>query len=41
VGVRYDGMAILRRKKLEPPSNVATGFAVHGDEGGMLWLRVE
>ena len=41
VGVGYDGMTIPGGKILEPPSNVVTGFAVHGDEGGMLWWRVE
>ena len=41
MGVGYDGMTVPGGKKLEPPSNVVTGFAVHGDEGGMLWWRVE
>ena len=31
MGVRYDGKAIPRGKKLEPQSKVATGFTVHGD----------
>ena len=31
VGIRYDGTAIPRRKKPEPPGNIAMGFTIHGD----------
>jgi len=31
VGVWYNSPAIPRRKKPEPPGNVATGFTIHGD----------
>ena len=31
VGIRYDGPAIPRRKKPEPPGNIATGFRIYGD----------
>ena len=31
VGVGYDGTAVPRGEKTEPPRDVAAGFAVHGD----------
>ena len=31
MGFRDDSVAIPSRKKLEPPGDIATGFAVHGD----------
>ena len=39
VGVGYYGKAVPRGEKTEPPRDVATGFIVHGDVGGVPGLR--
>ena len=31
LGIGYNSPAISRRKKPEPPGNIATGFTIHGD----------
>ena len=35
VGIRYNGLAIPRREKPEPPGKITTGFMIHGDM--MIW----
>lgn len=38
VGVGYDGTAVPRGEKTEPPRDVVVGFAVHGDV--VMWKVV-